>query len=119
MQQTSSHSTHSARASRSPGLPRALRRVSPAAVAVTVSLLIGGAGFADAATGGTFILGKANKETSTASLSNSKGTPLALSAPGGKAPLDRNSADRGRQNRETACWHLLCDRHGVCARGRR
>jgi hypothetical protein len=52
-----------------------------------VSLLIGGAGFADAATGGTFILGKANKETATASLANSKGTPLVLSAPAGKAPL--------------------------------
>jgi len=36
-------------------------------VAVALSLLIGGAGFADAATGGTFILGKVNKETSTAS----------------------------------------------------
>src|SRR5215470_16632725 len=56
------------------GLPRVLRSVSPAAVAVTVSLLIGGAGFADAATGGTFLLGKANQETSTAFLSDAKGT---------------------------------------------
>jgi hypothetical protein len=32
-------------------------------------------------------LGKANSETSTASLSNSKGTPLKLSAPAGVAPL--------------------------------
>jgi len=72
------------------GLPRLLRSVSPAAVAVTVSLLIGGAGFADAATSGTFILGKANTETSTASLSDAKGTPLALSAPAGKAPLAVN-----------------------------
>lgn len=37
--------------------------------------------FADAATGGTFILGKANYEGATARLSNSKGTPLSLSAP--------------------------------------
>ena len=72
------------------GLPGFLRSVSPAAVAVTVSLLIGGAGFADAATGGTLILGKANNEASTTSLSNSKGTPLALSAPAGKAPLAVN-----------------------------
>ena len=55
-----------------------------------MSLLIGGAGFADAATGGTFILGKANKETSTASLADSKGTALALSAPAGRAPLAVN-----------------------------
>jgi len=57
-----------------------------------VSLLIGGAGFADAATGGAFILGKANKETSTATLANPNGTPLALSAPAGKAPLAVNRA---------------------------
>jgi len=67
-------------------VPAFRRPVSPAAVAVTVSLLIGGAGFADAATSGNFLLGKANKETSTASLANSRGTPLALSAPAGKAP---------------------------------
>jgi hypothetical protein len=72
------------------GLPRFLRSASPAAVTMTVSLLIGGAGFADAATGGTFILGQANKETSTASLADSKGTPLALSAPAGKAALAVN-----------------------------
>jgi len=72
------------------GLPSLLRSVSPAVVAVTVSLLIGEAGFADAATGGSFILGKANTETSTASLSDAKGTPLVLSAPAGKAPLAVN-----------------------------
>lgn len=71
-------------------LPRLMWSVSPAAVAVTVSLLIGGAGFADAATGGMFILGKTNTETSTASLDNSNGTPLALSAAAGKAPLAVN-----------------------------
>ena len=66
----------------------AVRSLSPAAViAVTLALVVGGAGFADAATGGNFILGKANTETSTASLSNSKGTPLKLSAPAGVAPL--------------------------------
>lgn len=73
------------------GLPRFLRSASPA-VAIAVSLLIGGAGFADAATGGTFILGKSNKETSTASLADSRGTPLSLSAPAGRAPLAVNRA---------------------------
>lgn len=73
-----------------PGPRRFLRSVSPAALAIAVSLLIGGAGFADAATGGTFILGSANKETSTSSVADSKGTPLALAAPAGKAPLAVN-----------------------------
>ena len=68
----------------------ALRSLSPAAIAVTLALIVGGAGFADAATGGNFILGKANTETSTASLSNSKGTPLKLSAPANVAPLAVN-----------------------------
>jgi hypothetical protein len=90
MEYTRSHVTQPARSGRRLRLSRALRSVSPAAVAVTVSLLIGGAGFADAATGGTFILGKANKETSTASLADAKGTPLALSAPARHAPLAVN-----------------------------
>ena len=69
----------------------AVRSLSPAAViALTLALVIGGAGLADAATGGSFILGRANSESSTASLSNSKGTPLSLSAPSGKAPLAVN-----------------------------
>ena len=87
MQQSTSQITGPARSGRYLKPPGFVRSVSPAAVAVTVSLLIGGAGFADAATGGAFILGKANKETTTASLSDSRGTPLALSAPAGKAPL--------------------------------
>jgi hypothetical protein len=71
----------------------AMRSLSPAAViAVTLALLVGGAGFADAATGGTFILGKANYESSTARLSNSKGTPLSLSAPANVAPLEVNGS---------------------------
>jgi hypothetical protein len=87
---TNGQVTQPARSGRYLKLPGFVRSVSPAAVAVTVSLLIGGAGFADAATGGNFLLGKANKETSTASLSDSRGTPLALSAPAGKAPLAVN-----------------------------
>lgn len=78
MQHTISHITH---------IARAVRSVSPAAVAVTVALLIGAGGFADAATGGNFILGKANTATSVTTLSNTKGTALSLSAPSGKAPL--------------------------------
>lgn len=69
----------------------AVRSLSPAAiVALTLAFVIGGAGLAGAATGGNFILGKANAESSAASLSNSAGTPLALSAPSGKAPLAVN-----------------------------
>jgi hypothetical protein len=67
-----------------------VRSLSPAVIALMLALVIGGAGLADAATGGTFILGKANAESSTASLSDSAGTPLALSAPSGKAPLSVN-----------------------------
>jgi len=48
------------------------------------------AGLADAAGGGTLILGKANKETSTASLSSSKEAPLSLVAGSGTAPLAVN-----------------------------
>jgi hypothetical protein len=61
--------------------------VSPAAITAAVALVIGGAAGASAATGANFILGRANHETSTASLSDTNGTPLALSAPTRKAPL--------------------------------
>jgi hypothetical protein len=68
-----------------------VRSLSPAAlVAVTLALVLGGAGLASAANGGSFILGKSNSETATAKLSNSTGTPLSLSAPLGKAPLAVN-----------------------------
>ncbi len=53
---------------------------------------MGGTGFADAATGGNFILGKANHESSTAHLTDSRGTPLSLSAPANVAPLAVNRA---------------------------
>ena len=65
--------------------------LSPVAViAVTLLVVLGGFGIADAATGGSLILGKANKESAKASLSDSRGTPLSLSAPKGKAPLAVN-----------------------------
>lgn len=70
---------------------RALRSLSPSAlVALTLALVLGGAGLASAANGGTFILGRANSETATASLANSRGTPLSLAAPAGRAPLAVN-----------------------------
>jgi hypothetical protein len=60
------------------------------AVAVTLAVVLGGAGVAGAATGGTFILGRGNTETRTAGISDSRGTPLSLSAPKNKAPLAVN-----------------------------
>jgi hypothetical protein len=66
-------------------------KLSPVAViGTTLLMVIGGVGIADAATGGDFLLGKSNSESSTASLSNSKGTPLSLSAPKNTAPLAVN-----------------------------
>jgi hypothetical protein len=52
--------------------------------------VLGGAGLASAANAGSFILGKANSEIATASLSDTKGTPLTLTAPGNTAPLAVN-----------------------------
>lgn len=70
---------------------RAVRSLSTAAVvAITVGAICGGVGIASAATGGTFLLGRSNSESSQASLSDSRGTPLSLSAPKGKAPLAVN-----------------------------
>jgi hypothetical protein len=60
------------------------------AIAVTLALALGGTGIADAATGGNFVLGRANRESSTASLASSRGAPLSLSAPAGTAPLAVN-----------------------------
>jgi hypothetical protein len=50
-------------------------------------VLLAGGTAAGAATGGNFILGKANTESAQATLTNSKGTPLKLAAPAGAAPL--------------------------------
>lgn len=63
------------------------RRLSPATAISIAALVIALSGTAYAATGGTFILGTSNRETSTASLSDSAGTPLELFAPSGTAPL--------------------------------
>ena len=58
---------------------------------MTVALIIAAAGFADAATGGKFLLGKTNTDNATSILSDSTGIPLALSAPSGKSPFSVNS----------------------------
>ena len=69
-------------------LRAALRSLRPSSVvAVTLALLFGGTTIADAANGGNFLLGKANTETATATLTNTKGTPLKLAATSGHAPL--------------------------------
>jgi len=84
------------------GLRRCLgraRSIGPATVVITLALLIGAGGLADAATGGSFILGKSNSETSTATLANGKGTPLSLRAPAGRAPFAVNrSVEVGNLN---------------------
>lgn len=58
---------------------------------VAVSLL-GGAAYA--ATGGTFLLGKANSASTTTTLTNSAGTALALASKAGAAPLKVNSSTK-------------------------
>jgi len=50
-------------------------------------VLLAGGTAAGAATGGAFLLGKANTETAQATLTNTAGTPLQLTAPAGAAPL--------------------------------
>lgn len=71
---------------------RALRSLGPGAVTVAaVALVIGGAGVADAATGGNFLLGNTNTETSTSVLTDTTGIPLSLNAVAGKQPFSVNS----------------------------
>ena len=76
-----------------------MRRPSPAMLVAVTALVVAMSGTAVAATGGDFILGKANKATTVTSLSDSAGTALALSAPGGKPPLTvSNSTQVGNLN---------------------
>jgi hypothetical protein len=63
---------------------------SPAALIAAAVILAGSAAAsatAAAANGHGFVLGRSNGETSSAGLSDSRGTPLSLSAPRNKAPL--------------------------------
>jgi hypothetical protein len=71
---------------------RALRSVGPGAVAVAaVALVIGATGVADAATGGSFLLGKTNIASSTSVLTDTAGIPLSLNAADDKQPFSVNS----------------------------
>ena len=84
-------SAASAALARVRGTTRAARSLSPAAViALSLAFVFGGVGIDGAATGAAMILGRSNNESSTAKLSDSRGTPLSLSAPKNKAPLAVN-----------------------------
>ena len=67
-----------------------MRRPSPSIVISLVALVFSMSGPAYATTGGTFLLGKANAESSVSSLSNSRGTALNLSSAPGKPSLTVN-----------------------------
>jgi hypothetical protein len=80
--------------------PRRARRIRTAltpqpanVITLALALVLGGAGGAAAANGGNFLLGKANTETATASLANTNGSPLKLTAPFGDPPLTVNKTD--------------------------
>jgi hypothetical protein len=64
-----------------------LHRPSAATVISLVALFFAMGGTAVAATGGTFILGKANTASSVSSLTNAKGTALSLSSTSTTPPL--------------------------------
>ena len=70
-------------------LAAAFRALSPAAaLALTLATVVGATGIANGAiSSGVFVLGQANAESHPASLSDSKGIPLSLSAPKNTAPL--------------------------------
>jgi len=67
-----------------------MRRPSHATVVAYLALFVALGGTAAAATGGTFVLGRANYESGGASLSTLSGSPLTLNAPTGKAPFAVN-----------------------------
>jgi hypothetical protein len=69
-------------------LPRPHRPSHATVVAYLALVVAVGGGTAFAATGGTFVIGKANKETTTTSLTRTTaGAPLTLVAKAGSAPL--------------------------------
>jgi hypothetical protein len=70
---------------------RARPLLQPAAIlAATAGLVLAGTSLAGAINGRALLLGRGNAETRTAALSNSRGTPLSLSAPKNRAPLAVN-----------------------------
>lgn len=71
-------------------LVRRLRRPASQVTAIVLTIVLGGGAMAAAGTGGTFVLGRSNRETSTSRLSDTRGTPLSLSAPKNTAPLAVN-----------------------------
>jgi hypothetical protein len=73
-------------------LNRIARRGTVAAAFGVVGLVAGGLGVAAASSGGVFILGEHNAATSVTTLSNSKGSALALKSKHGTAPLTVNSS---------------------------
>jgi hypothetical protein len=73
-------------------LNRIARRGTVAAAFGVVGLVVGGIGVAAASSGGVFILGEHNAATSVTTLSNSKGSALALKSKHGTAPLTVNSS---------------------------
>jgi hypothetical protein len=69
---------------------RRLRSPRHGTVVAYLAMFLALGGTASAATGGTFLLGQSNPESAKATLSSSAGTPLALKAPSGAAPLQVN-----------------------------
>jgi hypothetical protein len=68
------------------------RRLRPAGqvTAIVLTIVLGSGVMAAAGTGGAFLLGRSNSESSTTRLTDSRGTPLSLSAPKNTAPLEVN-----------------------------
>jgi hypothetical protein len=64
-----------------------MRRPSPSLIISMIALVFAMSGTAVAATGGNFILGKANTASSVSSLTNTKGTALSLSSSSTAPPL--------------------------------
>jgi len=68
-----------------------VRISAPAAFIGVGTLVVSGVGVADAATGGTFILGRSNLATTVTTLTNTGGTALSLKSKSGYPPLAVNS----------------------------
>jgi hypothetical protein len=66
-------------------------RPSPAGVIAVLALAVAATGTAEAATGGTFLLGRGNTATSTTSLSNTRGVALSLGGGSGQPALAVNN----------------------------
>ena len=71
-----------------------MHRPAPATVISVIALLFAMSGTAVAATGGDFLLGKANTASSVSSLTDTKGTALSLSSASTAPPLTVSTACR-------------------------